>query len=107
MLFEVAQRAAGDQPFAPDAFAAQIGQELPVVVNGYLLGTGQLVAAEISDDAFAVRLTFDLPPAVHGWTLAGRGRYTVGSYVDAPHEPRTRIRSGPHLDLTRPDDKPQ
>jgi hypothetical protein len=102
MLFEVTQRAIGDQPFAPDAFAAQVGQDLPVVVNGHLLGTGRLVSAEISDDAVTIRLTFDLPAAVHGWTLAGRGQYTVGSYVDASHDQRARVRSGPHLDLTLP-----
>jgi hypothetical protein len=102
MLFEVTQRAVGDQPVVPDAVAAQVGQDLPVVVNGYLLGTGRLVAAEVTDDAVAVRLMVDLPAAVHGWTLAGRGRYTVGSYVDAAHERRPQVRSGPHLDLTLP-----
>lgn len=104
MLFEVMQRAAGDPTGGLDVFTARIGHDLPVVVNRYLLGVGRLVAAEMSDDPGAVRLTFDLPPAVHGWTVPGRGRYTLGSYVDASHEQPAQVRSGPHLDLTLMDE---
>lgn len=53
------------EPFAPDLFAAAVGQPLPGWVTGSTIpGPGVLTAAEVAWGGWSARLTVELPEPV-------------------------------------------
>jgi hypothetical protein len=60
------QRATPGERFAPDAFEAQLGKEIKLLVESQHAGVARLLAAKVSEDGTAVELTIEVH-AVFAW----------------------------------------
>lgn len=54
------QQAPGDDRFAPDCFAGELGRRVPVRVRGEAVGDGVLVDAVVAPDGRSVEFTLDI-----------------------------------------------
>jgi hypothetical protein len=54
------QRAAPGERFAPDAFEAQLGKEIKLLVESQHAGVARLLAAKVSEDGTVVELTIEV-----------------------------------------------
>ncbi len=60
MRIQVRQTAGERKRYTPGAFNSQIGQEVPIMVEGSKAGDGELVMAEVVDDGRAALLTYEI-----------------------------------------------
>jgi hypothetical protein len=110
MRIQVVQRAEEHTVYAKNAFASQVGKEMPVTVAGQPIGTGKLLAAQVSDDGADVSLTFEVPDDARQWLEAGvgRGGFSLGSFLEHPVPPSgtdgpwPREVTGAHVEICPP-----
>ena len=61
---QITQQAPAHSQFAPDCFDSQIGQTVPLKVDGQQIDNCKIVGAEVSVDGSEVRLTLEIPDDV-------------------------------------------
>lgn len=76
MRISLTHRAGTGERYLAGCFDNQVGQQLPIKLDGMRSAPGTLVAAEVSGDGRAATLTFDVPD--EHWPRNLSNRWSLG-----------------------------
>ncbi len=101
MLIELRQPAREGSLFAGDAFASQVGKQVPVTVDGVAGGEGTVRSVRVVEDGTAALLTVEVDDRCVPFVREARsGSLDASPFVVLAPGHRPILREGQHLDFS-------